>query len=98
MGERTLTKKIEYMLYIAKDKKFTNEDILTLETYTSEHSDNYVLGRFMGYSVSDYAFATLYWLNTEETMAKFDELFKHLKESRKKEINKLIDSKKYLDL
>ena len=52
----------------------------------------------MGYSVSDYALATLRWLNTEKTMNIYNRLFDSLDTQRKNEIIELVSSEAYLNL
>ena len=98
MEQITFLDKIKYMLYLARDKKYKDEDITLLEEYANEHSNNLVLGRFMGYSISDYALATLRWLNTEKTINIFNRLFDGLDAQRKNEVSELISSEAYLNI
>lgn len=98
MEQLTFLEKIKYMLYLARDKEYKEEDISRLVLYSKEHSNNLVLGRFMGYSVSDYALATLRWLNTEKTMNIYNRLFDSLDTQRKNEIIELVSSEAYLNL
>jgi len=55
-----------------------------------------VLGRFMGYSVSDYALATLFWLGTKEAKEVFASKYGNLSQTRKREVAELINKEVYL--
>jgi hypothetical protein len=55
-----------------------------------------IIGKFFGYSVSDYAIASLRWINSRESLKLFDEVFISLSDERKKVVNELIDKKLYL--
>ena len=97
MAKSVLTK-VEYMLEIAKEKKYSKEDMASLKSYTKDHSNNAVIGRFMGYSISDYALATLYWLGSKESMEVFKDIYDKLQAERKREVDSLISSNVYLQL
>lgn len=79
MEKNSILEKIEYMHSLAKNKSYNEKDLMCLKEYSKEYSDNMVLGRFMGYSLFDYALATLYWIGTEETKMMFDDLLEGLK-------------------
>ena len=98
MEKNSILGKIEYMLSLAKNKSYNEKDLMCLKKYSKENSDNMVLGRFMGYSLSDYALATLYWIGTEETKMIFDDLFHKLQSDRQKDVRTLIQKELYLQL
>lgn len=94
----SLLDKISFLLKTAKEQRYDQEAFNIIKIMTEEHSDNAILGRFFGYTVSDYAYATLKWLNTPETNELFVNLFNLLPSNRKQEINELIDKKLYLEI
>lgn len=96
MSKKGLLQKIDFLLSIAKNQEYTDNDLAEILELVNEHSEHMVLGRFMGYSVSDYALATLKWLEAEETQEKFDFLYNTLPQKRRNEVTKLISEKLYL--
>ena len=57
-----------------------------------------IVGKVFGYSVSDYALATLKWLGDEKSTKLFNDFSKDLSDHRKTGLNDLINSKAYLQL
>ena len=102
MNKKSIVSKVDFLLSIAKSGICKTNDLYEISSMINEHSEHAVLGRVFGYSVSDYAFATLKWLNTKDSLELFNSFYEKLKnspsgESRQKEINELIESKMYLD-
>ena len=95
MEKKTILEKVDFILRTVIDHSINPEKISVILDYTKEHSDNLVLGRVFGWSVSDYAIAALKWLNTEETNVAFDRIFSELSDQRKNEVNELIERKIY---
>ena len=62
---------------------------------TKETSDHPKLGKVFGYSVDEYAIATLKWLGEEE---KFIKCYEELSDYKKRRIDELIDSKCFNEL
>ena len=94
----SITDKVLFLLQIAKNNNASSDEIKEIVQYTKEHTDNLVLGRVFGYSVSDYAIATLKWLNTDETNGIYERLFKELPERRKNNVVELIEKELYKQL
>lgn len=94
----SILEKIRYMLELAGKKEYSKKDIVSLKGYAEDHSNNAVIGRFMGYSISDYALATLYWLDSKESKEEFEKIYDNLQAERKKEIDSLIRTNAYLQL
>lgn len=88
--------KVRFLMSIAQKKQYTKNELDSLKALLTEHSDSMRLGKVFGYSVSDYALATLSWLSTDETKRLFDHNFSQLSEERKQHISQLIDKKLYL--
>ncbi len=97
MNKNSIVDKVDYLLSIAKNGEYNDKDIKTITEMSKEHTNNQILGRVFGYSVSDYALAVLSWLGTKETLTIFDAAFHKLPKVRQQEINNLITSKKYLE-
>ena len=57
-----------------------------------------IIGKVFGYSVSDYAIASLKWINSAKSITLFNEIFYSLSEQRQKNIKILIDKKTYLQI
>lgn len=98
MHKRSLLEKIDFLLTVSKKGTYTQEELQDILALTRERSEHGILGRFMGYSVSDYAIATLYWLGTKETKAEYNALTDGLSDFEKQEICALIEKKPYLQL
>lgn len=88
--------KVKFLLSLAQKKQYTKNELDSVKTLLSEHSDNMRLGKVFGYSISDYALATLSWLSTDETNELFNHNFSQLNEERKQHISQLIEKKLYL--
>jgi hypothetical protein len=93
--EEGLLDKIRYIMEIAKKGTCSDAELEKLMIYSLQHSDNAILGRFFGYSVSDYAIACMKWVNTVEAQEAFNVKMKNIPEHRKKDIEKLISTKIY---
>lgn len=93
-----ITDKILFLFEKCKSGNCNHDELKRIKEYTLEHSDDMILGRFFGYSVSDYAIASLKWINTPDSLSAFEVVFSALSENRKTEINKLINKKLYLQL
>ena len=76
-------------------KQYTQNELNCVKALLAEHSDTVRLGKVFGYSVSDYAFATLSWLSTDETKELFEREFSKLSKERKLHISQLIEKRLY---
>lgn len=63
--------KVIYMLNLAKNGNAKRDDIENLKEFAGENSNDIVLGKVNGYSISHYAIATLYWLGEFELYKEF---------------------------
>lgn len=63
--------KVIYMLNLAKSGNAKREDIEILKEFAKENSNDVILGKVNGYSISDYAIVTLYWLGQFELYKEF---------------------------
>ena len=97
MNKNSIVEKVDYLLSVAKKGAYDRQDLNEIITMTNEHTDNKILGRVFGYSVSDYAMATLAWLNTLETKEAFRAVFDRIGKVRQEEVKQLIQSKLYLE-
>ena len=88
--------KVKFLLSLAQKKRYTQNELDCVKALLTEHSDSMRLGKVFGYSVSDYAFATLSWLSTDETKGLFERGFSQLSEERKRHISQLIEKKLYM--
>ena len=89
--------KVDFLLTLAKKKEYNSGELKKVISMTGEHTDNKILGRVFGYSVSDYALAVLNWLNTDESIKAFHTVYDRLDKIRQAEVTKLIDEQVYLD-
>lgn len=96
MKNKGLLQKIDFLLSVAQKQEYSDKELSQIVELSKEHSDHMILGRFMGYSVSDYAIATLKWLGYGEAIDKFNTLYNTLSQTRKQDITRLIDKKVYL--
>ena len=90
-----MLQKVLFLLYSAKNKTISEEDYQLILSYTSQHSDYLSLGKVFGYSISDYAIATLYWLQTSKSLEDFNSIFSQLDKERQSIIKELIESERY---
>lgn len=90
--------KVLFLLNKAAEQNCTEEEYQRIISYSSDGADGLVVGRVFGYSVSDYAIATLKWINKEETVSKYQELLKALPASRKMEVKALVERELYKQL
>ena len=88
--------KVYALLQIANDNIIDDDTLEQIAALTEHHSENIRLGKVLGYSVSEYAFATLKWIGTSDSLKLYDTLITPLPESRKTRIYKLISSNVYL--
>lgn len=88
--------KVNFLLALANKGECSEKDLKTIESLLDEKTDNMVVGRFMGYPVSAYAFATLKWIGSDDTLILFDQEYKKNTEQEKAEIEELIERKVYL--
>lgn len=93
----SIVDKVDFLLTLAKKNKYDADELNTVISMTGEHTDNKILGRVFGYSVSDYAIAVLNWLGTEDSIKAFNSAFNKLNKIRQAEINKLIKAKPYIE-
>lgn len=87
--------KVNYLLSISKNKVYKEEDINIITSLAKEHSEHMVLGRVFGYSVAEYAMATLKWLDTDRTIEVYNKLYDSLETEQKKSIDELINREIY---
>lgn len=96
MVNKSILKKVDYLLNLSINKKYTNEDLNNIIAFTSEHSDNLIIGKVFGYSISEYAFATLKWINDAATLKTYERLIKNVSLNERLKIKELVDSNLYL--
>ena len=87
--------KVNYLMKISKNKRYNERDIDKISSLAKEHSNHMVLGRVFGYSVAEYAIATLKWLDTDRTKKIFNDVYITLGTEQKKNVNTLIDREIY---
>lgn len=87
--------KVDFLIKKSISKDCSAEDIKTITSYSKLHSNNLILGKIFGYSVSDYAFAAMKWIGSKETLDLFEKLSAELPNERMTDINKLITSELY---
>lgn len=98
MPNNSILSKIEYLLATAKGKKASQEDIVQIVSLAKEHTDDAIVGRFFGYSVSDYAIATLSWVGTEDAHQHFKQIYERLPKDRKEDVEELIERHIYQEI
>lgn len=57
-----------------------------------------VLGRVFGYSIAEFAIATLKWLDTEKTNKLFNVMYDKLEEEQKNHVKELVTREIYKEL
>ena len=98
MVHNNILQKVMFLLTCAKAKTVSTDDYQLILSYVTQHSNHLVLGKVFGYSISDYAIATLYWIQTNESLEDFDSVFSKLVEGRKNLVNELIERELYLEI
>ena len=94
VNKNSILDKVNFLLAIAKKGNCTGEELNEIVSMVPEHTDGMVLGRVFGYSVSDYAIATLKWLDKDK---EFESAMADLQDGRENDIQTLITSKIYLE-
>lgn len=97
MALNSILDKVNFLLSVAKKGECTDKDLMTISSLSKEHTDNLIIGRVFGYSVSDYALATLKWLNTKESNEAYDGLAMGIPKDRRSEVDELVSKKLYLE-
>lgn len=77
------------LIKFAQIGKYTKEDLAEIKSLAEDYYGGHV-GTLNGFCVSEYAFAVLHWLGTDETLSIFNELYKPLTKERKRFITSLI--------
>lgn len=95
MEREALVNKIGFMFNLANEHIYTEEQYNKLLSYTKEHNDDVETYGFFGYSVSDYAIATLKWLGTDRAKLDYEIQVSSLSEFRKNEIDTLVKKQLY---
>ena len=98
MKTDNLLDKIRFVLNAAKNKTDDDTTLSVIMSLTAEHSEERNLGKFMGYSVSDYAIASLKWMDTEKSNQLFKEEYNKLSDDRKTVIGWLIPNNYHLEM
>ena len=98
MELNSLTEKVKYLLISAKNKADDDNTLAIVKSLIKEHSDERVLGKIFGYSVSDYAIASLKWMDTEKSNQLFEEEYNKLSNDRKTVIDWLIPNNYHLEM
>ena len=94
----SLTEKVKFLLISAKNKADDEQTLSVIKSLTGEHSNERVLGKIFGYSVSDYAIASLKWMDTEKSIELFNEEYGKLSDERKEVINWLIANNYHMEM
>lgn len=98
MNKRGILDKVKFLLSIAKAGNCTAEELKEVMSMVDEHSNHPVLGRVFGYSISDYAIATLKWIDSEDSLNEFNLIFSQLSKQRKQDIEEIILRKLHLEI
>lgn len=91
-NKKSILDKVDFLLLISKKGNCTDKELEEIKSMISEHSNDIILGKVFGYSVSDYAIATLNWL---KMYSEYEKVFQTLPLERRGEIQNLISSKLY---
>lgn len=83
------------MFNIANEHNCTEEQYNKLLSYTKEHNDDVETYGFFGYSISDYAIATLNWIGTDRAKGDYEIKIGSLSDFRRKEIDTLVKKQLY---
>ena len=94
----SLPEKVKFLLISAKNKADDEQTLSVIKSLTGEHSNERVLGKIFGYSVSDYAIASLKWMDTEKSIELFNEEYGKLADERKEVISWLIANNYHLEM
>ena len=97
VNKNSILDKVNFLLSIAKKGNCTVKELNEIVDLIPEHTDDMVLGRVFGYSVSDYALATLKWIGADKTVVEFETTLAEMSEARHEDVQKLIESKIYLE-
>lgn len=87
-----LLDKVNFLLNIAKNNNCTKDELDTVKELSKEQTDHPRIGRFMGYSVGEYAVATIKWIGENEL---FSQMYNSLNEVQKLKIDELVEKKIY---
>lgn len=98
MENKSILEQVHFLLRAAKNKDTSQKTLKIVSTLTKKHSNDRILGRVFGHSVSDYAFATLKWIGTKESIDLFNMYSADLPAERESEINNLIEKQIYQEL
>lgn len=96
INEYGLVEKVKYLFQIAINGLKNEDDVANIIDLSKEHSDYARIGKVFGYSISEYAIATLAWINNSVADKEFKRIYNQLSEQRKKRVQELIESKMYL--
>ena len=86
------------LLIAARDKDSSESTPRSIAAMLPWHSERPVPGRVFGYSVSDYAFAALYWIGTPRSLQLYHAEIAQISEKRRAEVEELISRNTYLQL
>lgn len=95
MENNSILAKVDYIMQAVLKKDDSSECLQNLRSLSKEHTDDMVLGRVFGWSISDYAIAALKWINTDLTNTMFADEFDSLPDNRKPEVLVLIAKELY---
>lgn len=98
MANDGISEKVLFLLELAKKGAASESELSKIIEMISAHSDNVTLGRVFGYSVSDYAIATLKWLDSENALLEYEKAIRGLSDNRMSAITELITNKPYLQI
>lgn len=96
MDECGILDKVRYLLQTAINGIKGEDDVANIVALSEEHSNDVRVGKVFGYSVSEYAIATLSWLKVPSAEKEFKRIYNQLSEKRKDRVQELIESKMYL--
>ena len=82
----------------SKNKTDDTQTLAVIKSLIREHSEERVLGKILGFSVSDYAIASLKWMDTEKSIELFNEEYNRLYDERREVISWLIASNYHLEM
>ena len=90
---KSIPEKILYLLELAKKGEYSKDDLNTIRLLSTDFSS-----KIFGYSVSDYAIATLKWLNTDETVSLYNSWMSILTGYDKERVEELVSLEQYKSL
>jgi len=90
--KKGIGQKVYELLKISTERIVSNDVIDEIAAMTTQHSNDLRLGKVFGYSVSEYAFAALKWINNTYSNGLYDKLIEPISDERKWRVSELVVS------